>query len=163
MEQVGKYHILFVCLGNICRSPAAQGVMQRLADESGLTHRIFLDSAGFGSWHVGDLPDIRMRRKGKEHGYQFDHRARVIDKQTDFKKFDKILVMDRSNYSDALNLAPTEQAKDKIEYLASYMTRHPGQSDIPDPYYGTEKDFEKVIELLEDACTGLLTKLKLQL
>ena len=92
-----KISLLFVCLGNICRSPAAEGIMQHLVDEAGLTNRFIIDSAGIGGWHVGDLPDKRMRRCGKTFGYDFCSRARQIQAD-DFKHFDYIIVMDSDNY-----------------------------------------------------------------
>ena len=94
-----KVSILFICLGNICRSPAAHAVMQHLVEERGCADRYMIDSAGIGNWHVGQLPDKRMREHGRQRGYSVDHRARQFDTRRDFELFDKIVVMDEDNYS----------------------------------------------------------------
>ena len=107
-----KISLLFVCLGNICRSPAAEGIMQHLVDEAGLTNRFIIDSAGIGGWHVGDLPDKRMRRCGKTFGYDFCSRARQIQAD-DFKHFDYIIVMDSDNYRQASSMASSDSEKSK--------------------------------------------------
>lgn len=151
--------ILFICLGNICRSPAADGIMHRLVSQAGLDDQYLIDSAGIGSWHVGQLPDQRMRRHGQRHGYLFNHRARQFKPQ-DFDRFDLIAVMDHENYHDVSRQARTETDRLKIISMSDYLQHHPGQSTIPDPYYGSDSDFEWVIELLEDACDGLLKQLR---
>ena len=151
-----KLKLLFICLGNICRSPAAQGIMQALVDKKGLNEKIFIDSAGIGNWHVGQLPDRRMRTCGARHGYDFNHRARQFKADMDFDLFDTILVMDNQNLADIRSMAHNETEKGKVVALAHYLRNHSGQHDIPDPYYGSMSDFEHVIELLEDACSGLL-------
>ena len=155
-----KISLLFVCLGNICRSPAAEGIMQHLVDEAGLTNRFVIDSAGIGGWHVGDLPDKRMRRCGKAHGYDFCSRARQLQAE-DFNRFDYIIVMDSDNYRQASSLARNSRQQEKIRMMADYLTAHPMYTYIPDPYYGGEKDFELVIELLEDACRGMMEELRI--
>ena len=151
-------HILFICLGNICRSPAADGIMRHLVSERGLDGEFLIDSAGIGSWHVSQLPDHRMRRQGERHGYYFDHRARQFS-AADFDRFDLVVVMDQENFYDVSRQARTDADRRKIVRMSDYLQHHPGQSTIPDPYYGGERDFEYVIELLEDACAGLLQKL----
>ena len=150
--------ILFICLGNICRSPAADGIMRHLVSEQGLDDQFMIDSAGIGSWHVGQLPDRRMRRQGERHGYTFDHRARQFS-AADFDRFDLVAVMDQENYHDVSRQARSDADRQKIIRMSDYLQHHPGQRTIPDPYYGSDKDFEYVIELLEDACSGLLQKL----
>lgn len=147
--------LLFVCLGNICRSPAAEGIMKQLVQSRGLADDFHIDSAGIGSWHAGQLPDRRMRQHGAAHGYNFDSRARQI-RRDDFDRFDHIIVMDHENLSDVTALARNEQDRSKILCMADYLQHHPGQRTVPDPYYGGDRDFELVIELLEDACEGLL-------
>ena len=114
MTKKGKIRILFICLGNICRSPAAHGVMQRLVDDSGLSGMFEIDSAGVGNWHVGDLPDARMRRHGKARGYVFDHRARQFDASTDFDRFDHIVTMDEENYRNITSMAQTESRRAQV-------------------------------------------------
>lgn len=151
-----KLKLLFICLGNICRSPAAQGIMQALVDKKGLNEKFFVDSAGIGNWHVGQLPDRRMRTCGARHGYDFNHRARQFRPNEDFNKFDYFLVMDNQNYIDICAMTHDETQKRKVKAFAHYLRNHSRQQDIPDPYYGSISDFEHVIELLEDACSGLL-------
>ena len=150
--------ILFVCLGNICRSPAAEGIMKRLVSQRGRDGEFYIDSAGMGSWHVGQLPDRRMREHGQRHGYDFNHRARQFS-VVDFARFDVIIAMDSGNERSLLGLAQTADDRRKIVPMGDYLRRHPGQHTIPDPYYGDGRDFEYVIELLEDACEGLLQRL----
>ncbi|MBR1505953.1 MAG: low molecular weight phosphotyrosine protein phosphatase [Prevotella sp.] len=150
--------ILFICLGNICRSPAADGIMKHLVSERGLTNEFMIDSAGIGSWHVGQLPDSRMRQCGQRHGYTFDHRARQFSAK-DFDRFDYIAVMDHENYHDVARQARSSADLQKIIRMSDYLTHHPNQQTVPDPYYGTERDFEFALELLEDACDGLLKAL----
>ena len=151
-----KTRLLFICLGNICRSPAAQGIMQHLVDSRGLTNRFVIDSAGIGSWHIGDLPDRRMRDHGRRHGYTFGHRARQFHASADFDRFDWILTMDDANYEEITCQALTDGERAKVVPLARYLRHHPGAKDIPDPYFGGDAGFERVISLLEDACEGLL-------
>lgn len=151
-----KIKLLFVCLGNICRSPAAHAVMQTKVDEALLTDRFEIDSAGIGDWHVGQPPDRRMRRIGGDYGYNINHIARQFSAPDDFRRFDGIYVMDADNYTDVERMADTNGGKQKIKLLADFMTRHADRKYIPDPYYGDETDFKLTIELIEDACDGLL-------
>ena len=150
-----KHTILFICLGNICRSPAAEGIMKAFVEKAGLGNQFEIDSAGIGSWHVGQLPDSRMRKCGIEHGYQFDSHARQFQK-SDFNRFDTIVVMDNDNYRAITSMASTQEQKDKVVRIADYLTSHCEYTTVPDPYYGDYSDFELVITLLEDACHGLL-------
>lgn len=153
-----KQRLLFICLGNICRSPAADGIMHHLVEARGLTDDFYIDSAGIGSWHVGQLPDYRMRRCGERHGYVFDHRARQFS-AADFDRFDLIAVMDHENYHDVARQARSAADRRKIIRMSDYLRHHPGQQTVPDPYYGDDRDFEFAVELLEDACEGLLDEL----
>ena len=155
-----KTRILFVCLGNICRSPAAEGIMCHLAKVKGCSHRIEVDSAGIGSWHVGQLPDQRMRRHGARHGYDFNSRARQFNAE-DFSRFDYIVGMDKENIRDILRKARNDSETSKVICMADYLSRHPHHHEIPDPYYGNDSDFELVIDLLEDACEQLLLDLNI--
>ena len=153
-----KQRLLFVCLGNICRSPAAEGIMQHLVDERGLSDQFHIESAAIGPWHIGDLPDRRMRQCGARHGYDFHSRAQQLDSSY-FDRFDLIIGMDHENIRAIRAKARNDADSRKIRLMADYLHRHPNQSTVPDPYYGTERDFELVIELLEDACEGLLDHL----
>lgn len=147
--------LLFICLGNICRSPAAHAVMQRLVDEAGLANQFEIDSAGIGGWHVGQLPDERMRRHGRKRGYRIDHRARQFSARRDFPYYDAIYVMDEENYRVVTSRAESEEEKSKVRRLADYLTEHRAAT-IPDPYYGGAEDFEYALDLIEDACGELL-------
>uniref|UniRef100_A0AB33JNZ2 protein-tyrosine-phosphatase n=1 Tax=Prevotella sp. GTC17262 TaxID=3236797 RepID=A0AB33JNZ2_9BACT len=149
--------ILFICLGNICRSPAADGVMKHLVKEAGREKEILIDSAGIGDWHIGQLPDARMRQTGAKRGYQFDHHARQFQ-TTDFSQFDHIYVMDNENYRIITQMARTDAERNKVERLADYLQEHRSET-IPDPYYGTMADFDHALDLIEDACTHLLEEL----
>ncbi|MBO4826615.1 MAG: low molecular weight phosphotyrosine protein phosphatase [Prevotella sp.] len=158
MTEKGKVtRVLFVCLGNICRSPAAEGIMRQMAEEHGMGHRFFIDSAGIGSWHVGQLPDRRMRRHGERHGYRFESRARQFS-MADFARFDLIVGMDEENVADLMAMARTEDDAKKIRCMKDYLVNHPHLRSVPDPYYGGDRDFELVIELLEDGCAELIRK-----
>ena len=159
MMKSGKHTVLFICLGNICRSPAAEGIMKSLVEKEGMSDDFFIDSAAIGSWHIGQLPDSRMRKCGAEHGYRFDSHARQFQK-SDFQRFDLIVVMDNENYRAITSMASSQADKDKVVRIADYLTHHREYTTVPDPYYGDYSDFELVIELLEDACQGLLDSIK---
>lgn len=156
---IPNYKILFICLGNICRSPAAHAIMQKLVDNAGLSDHFFIDSAGIGSWHVGQLPDSRMRKHGSRRGYNINHRARQFNACADFSRFDYIVVMDDDNYHTICNLAPADKARDKVVRMADYLSEHPHATSVPDPYYGGAADFELALDLIEDGCKGILHKL----
>ena len=153
MSVNGKYRILFVCLGNICRSPAAQGIFQSIVDSAGESAGFEVDSAGTYSGHQGDLPDRRMREAAASRGYVLSHRARPVTSM-DFLDFDLIVAMDDNNYADLMHLAPSVESSRKIKRMAGYLTGH-SISYIPDPYYMGRDGFELVLDLLENACTNL--------
>lgn len=131
-----------VCLGNICRSPLAEGIMQYLADKQGLDWHI--DSAGTGGWHVGEGPDRRSVRTARNHGIDISKQVCRQFRRHDFNVFDLILVMDRYNLSDVQNMAPDEEAAAKVKLLL-------GDREVPDPYYD-DSQFEPVFELIEQGC-----------
>ena len=153
-----KKRILFICLGNICRSPAAEGVMRELVHHAGRDDEFEIDSAGIGGWHVGQLPDNRMRNHGAQRGYKFDSRARQFSKN-DFSHFDYIFVMDHDNFRAVSAMAPTPVDQVKVRMLTDYLQHHPNASVVPDPYYGGPEDFDYALDLIEDACQGLLNRL----
>lgn len=153
-----NHTVLFICLGNICRSPAAEGIMKAKVEEKGLASQFYIDSAAIGPWHVGQLPDSRMRRCGAAHGYCFDSHARQFDK-SDFAKFDYIVVMDNDNYRAITRMASSDEEREKVVCMASYLRQHRDYTTVPDPYYGDESDFEVVITLLEDALEGLIEEI----
>ena len=158
MSKTGKYNVLFICLGNICRSPAAQAVMQAMVDERGLTDRFYIDSAGIGGWHIGDLPDKRMRVHARPRGYELTHRARKVQ-SSDFEEFDLIVCMDASNVDDLCNLAMTLEQQDKVVMMGDYIRQYPNYDHVPDPYYEGSEGFELVLDLLQDACDNLLDRI----
>lgn len=153
----GKEHvsILFVCLGNICRSPAAEGVMQRLVDERGLSEHFTIDSAGTGGWHIGQLPDKRMRVHAQRRGLTLNHICRQVSVD-DFDRFDIIVAMDGENEYNLRELAPTVEATEKIVRMADFIRMATRYDYIPDPYYEGAEGFELVLDLLEDSCQNLL-------
>lgn len=153
--------LLFVCLGNICRSPAAEGVMRRVVASAGLESSVHIDSAGTGDWHIGHLPDLRMRKAAAARGYELEHRARQIQVQ-DFHRFGLIITMDQSNFQNVSKLAPHEGAMLKIKAFTAFCSRHQ-ISEVPDPYYGSAQDFEHVLDILEDGCHGILHTIKQQM
>ena len=158
MTESKKYSILFICLGNICRSPAAQAVMQRLVDERGLTERFYIDSAGIGGWHIGDLPDKRMRVHARPRGYELTHRARRVQ-ASDFEDFDLIVGMDAANVDDLRSLSATIEQQNKVQMMGDYIRQYPNYDYVPDPYYEGSEGFELVLDLLEDACANLLNRI----
>lgn len=153
-----KYKILFVCLGNICRSPAAEEILKHKLKEKGLGNSFEVDSAGTSGYHDGDLPDRRMRQHGKKRGYNFDSISRKIT-LNDFYDFDLIITMDDSNFSNVLRLAPDLESEKKVHKMIEYFNKY-SHDHIPDPYYEGADGFELVIDLLEDACEGLLSDLE---
>lgn len=151
--------ILFVCLGNICRSAAANGIMEAIVVREGLQHAVEVDSAGTYGGHAGDLPDYRMRAAAATRGYNLTHRARRIT-EDDFYLFDYIIVMDDNNYESVSRLAPERKYLDKVYRFVEFCTKHDNWSYVPDPYYEGREGFELVLDLLEDGCEGVLSRVK---
>lgn len=143
--------ILFVCMGNICRSPTAEGVMRHLLAQRGLDGEIELDSAGTGAWHAGEPPDPRATAAARRRGIALGGAARQV-RPSDFEDFDLLVAMDRSNLRDLLALAPDEAARRKVRLLLD-------DADVPDPYFGGERGFDEVLELVSGACERLLDEL----
>ena len=150
--------ILFVCLGNICRSPAAENIMNHLIEEVGLSDCFICDSAGTGGWHVGAPPDRRMRAAAKARGMNFVGAARQFQ-TSDLREFDLILAMDNDNYRNILALDPQGKFIDKVKMMCDYCETYK-DLEVPDPYYGKVDGFNYVIDLLFDACGGLLKSLR---
>jgi protein-tyrosine phosphatase len=153
--------ILFVCMGNICRSPTAEGVMRGLLRDAGLEDRVELDSAGTGGWHAGDPPDARATAAARTRGVVLDGAARAVTAE-DFEHFDLLLAMDRENERDLLARAPDAEARAKVRLLREFDPEAvaAGDLDVPDPYYGGVHGFEHVLDLVEAACRGLLAQLR---
>lgn len=148
--------ILFVCMGNICRSPTAEAVFTALLAEAGLQDRFEIDSAGTHAYHVGHSPDDRSMAAALARGIDMQHlRARQVE-AADFNRFDRLIVMDRANLDELKNRFP-DQSLDKISLMMSYATQR-SESEVPDPYYGGEDGFELVLDLLADASEGLLAE-----
>jgi protein-tyrosine phosphatase len=152
------YKLLFVCLGNICRSPAAENIMNYLVEEKGLSESIISDSAGTSSYHIGSVPDRRMNAAATHKlGITLKGRARQFEK-SDLRDFDLILAMDKENYANILSLDPSGEYGDKVRLMCDFCSRHT-LKEVPDPYYGGTEGFNHVIDLLVDACEGLLNQL----
>lgn len=150
--------ILFVCLGNICRSPAAEEIMRRLVADAGLDKEIVLDSAGLIDYHEGEPADGRMRAHAARRGYQITHLSRPV-RYDDFFDFDLIVGMDDRNISRLKALAPGLEEERKVVRMTDYC-RLKVADHVPDPYYGGASGFENVLDILEDACAGLLDTLR---
>jgi protein-tyrosine phosphatase len=146
--------ILFVCLGNICRSPSAENIMNYLVKEQGKSNLITSDSAGTASYHTGASPDRRMAIAAQKRDITLTGKARQFAKQ-DFLEFDLILAMDRSNYQNIMALDPDREYQDKVRMICDFCRTH-GDREVSDPYYGGVDGFDYVIDLLFDACSGLL-------
>ena len=151
--------ILFVCLGNICRSPGAEAIMKAWIKKEGKEKEFLIDSAGLYSGHAGALPDERMRRHASRRGYVLDSRARTFYPTADFAEFDMIIGMDDQNIRDLQRMATSEEEKNKIFKMTDFCQRFSYRDSVPDPYYGGDSGFELVLDLLEDAVEGLLTYL----
>lgn len=154
------YKLLFVCLGNICRSPSAENIMNYLIKQKGLGDQILCDSAGTSSYHIGASPDQRMKAAAARRGIELVGRARQFD-VSDFEKFDLILAMDQENYQDILTLDSQSRYRHKVRLMCEFATRHQVK-EVPDPYYGGKAGFDRVIDLLLDACEGLLSEIQLR-
>lgn len=143
--------ILMVCLGNICRSPLAQGVLEELIQKNNLDWQV--DSAGTSGFHVGNKPDPRSRDVAMLHGIDIDHQRARQFKKDDFFKFDRILAMDRSNYQKIISQVPNESYRDKVDLLLNFINPN-GDQSVPDPYY--EGGFEEIYTVIERACQKLI-------
>lgn len=152
-----KTRILFVCLGNICRSSSAEEIMRTLLRKNGMEDRVEVDSAGILSYHEGELPDARMRSHAARRGYNLIHRSRPV-RTEDFYDFDLIIGMDDRNIDDLKERAPGVEEMKKIHRMTEYCVNTMADY-VPDPYYGGATGFEHVLDLLEDACQGLLDTL----
>jgi protein-tyrosine phosphatase len=153
--------ILFVCLGNICRSPTAEGVMRNLVERAGLEDSIELDSAGTGAWHVGSPPDQRATAAARSRGVALVGAARQVT-ASDFEEFDLLLAMDGSNMHELRRRARDEDQRAKVRLLREFdpASSHSDDLDVPDPYYGGDGGFDEVFDLVRAACEGLLKEVR---
>ncbi|MDT8387559.1 MAG: low molecular weight protein-tyrosine-phosphatase [Thiogranum sp.] len=158
---MSKISVLFICMGNICRSPTAQGVFTRLVEDAQLSHLIQIDSAGTHAYHVGNPPDERATQAAARRGIDLSpQRARRVE-VADFERFDYLLAMDRSNLEDLLIECP-EPHQQKLRLFLDFADQ-PSQQDVPDPYYGGPQGFERVLDLVEEAAQGLLQDIRSRL
>jgi protein-tyrosine phosphatase len=151
--------LCFVCLGNICRSPIAEGVMRQLVREAKLEDRITVASAGTAGYHAGDPPDRRAAAAGKRRGVPVSGRACQFQR-SDWERFDYVLALDRSNYEDLCATLPNVEAKKKLYLLRSFDPASPAGASVPDPYYGGDEGFDEVLELCFAACRPLLEQIR---
>ncbi|MFD2228587.1 low molecular weight protein-tyrosine-phosphatase [Alkalimarinus sediminis] len=151
--------VLFVCLGNICRSPTAHGVFDGVLKREKLTSKVLVDSAGTAAWHIGKSPDERSQLAAKNRGYDLSYLSARQVEPSDFEGFDYILAMDKSNYANLIEQS-SPAFHHKIKLFLDYAQTFT-ESEVPDPYYGGAKGFDRVLDLVEDACEGLLRDIRL--
>ena len=153
-----KKKVLFVCLGNICRSPAAEGVFNQMVKRRNLENQFEIDSAGTGGWHIGEPADWRMQRHAGKRGYNLTSTSRKFNPLYDFEHFDYIIGMDNENIAALKSLSQNPDHLSKISKMTDYRQNW-NYTSVPDPYYGGEDGFELVLDIIEDACEGLLNKI----
>ncbi|MDX1647476.1 MAG: low molecular weight protein-tyrosine-phosphatase [Longimicrobiales bacterium] len=151
--------VLFVCLGNICRSPLAEGIFRHLVTEAGLDGRFLVESAGTGAWHVGERPDARAEMVANQHGIELESRARQID-ESDLQRFDYVIAMDRENLRNIQRMADASGSEASIHLLREFDPEGGAGDEIPDPYYGGASGFENVYEMVHRSCRALLDRLR---
>lgn len=155
-----KISVLFCCMGNICRSPTAEVVFRSRVEEAGLAQQISIDSVGTHDYHIGDPPDQRTQRAARQRGYDLSSlRGRQVE-VADFSRFDYVLAMDNANMAILYRLCPQHQ-RDRLGLFLEYANRHK-EREVPDPYYGGEDGFERVLDMVEDAAAGLLQHIQKQ-
>jgi protein-tyrosine phosphatase len=153
-----KISVLFCCMGNICRSPTAEAVFRHKVEEAGLASSILVDSVGTHDYHIGNPPDLRTQHAAKLRGYDLSSlRGRQVE-VNDFSRFDYVLAMDNANMSILYRLCPKLQ-RDRLKLFLEFASKHK-EREVPDPYYGTGDGFERVLDMVEDAATGLLKHIK---
>lgn len=147
--------VLMVCLGNICRSPLAEGILRSKIN----SQHVFVDSAGTGAWHSGELPDKRSIAVARKNGIDLTNQRARLFLEEDFDRFDHIYVMDQSNYKNVCKLAPNEEALGKVQLILNEI--HPDQNrEVPDPYYGGDSGFDHVFQMLDEACNSIKQKIE---
>jgi protein-tyrosine phosphatase len=151
--------ICFVCLGNIVRSPLAEGLFRKLVEEAGVNHKYQIESAGTSDWHIGESPDKRMERVAASHGLNYSNLARQYQPE-DFERFDLIVAMDNTNRQDLMEMLPGEKSSKKIYLLREFDPFSEPNESVPDPYYGDMESFEQVYQIVERSCNGLFQALE---
>lgn len=154
--------LLFVCLGNICRSPSAEAVMKELVEKNGLESNFHIDSAGTSGWHNGDGADARMKAHAIRRGIELTSISRKFYPDSDFEEFDMIIGMDDQNIRDLMAMSSNDNERSKIHKMTDFCRRFDHVDSVPDPYYGGDQGFELVLDILEDACEGLLERIMLE-
>ena len=154
---MAKHRILFVCLGNICRSPMAEGVFRRIAEDEGVLHLFNVDSAGLGRWHIGQAPDTRAQNAARKRGIDISGQSARQVKHGDFARFDLLLAMDGENYQELIQLAPGD-ARHKVRRFLDFAPEAPARN-VPDPFFGGPEGFDHALDLIEQAARGLLATL----
>jgi protein-tyrosine phosphatase len=154
---MAKHRLLFVCLGNICRSPMAEGVFRRVAAEESVLDRFEIDSAGLGNWHVGQAPDTRAQHAARTRGIDISGQSARQVTRADYARFDLLLAMDSANFDELMQLAPRAE-RHKIRQFLDFAP-HVAARDVPDPFFGGSEGFDHALNLIEAAARGLLTEL----
>jgi protein-tyrosine phosphatase len=155
----GKIRVCFVCSGNICRSPTAEGVFKKLVTDAGLAHAFHVESFGIGNWHVGERPDPRTIRAAEARGYRLESRAQHW-KAHHFERFDYVVAMDKTHVLSLHRLASTDAMKGKVSLARDHVADGPRDLDVPDPYYGEVEGFDEVVDICVEACAALLEVLR---
>ena len=155
-----KTKVLFVCLGNICRSPTAEAIFDHLIEMNNLQEQLVSDSAGTSNYHIGERPDPRTLTHGEARSYKFKSLGRQFDPDSDFEAFDRILCMDDSNYQNVTAMAPSRELSKKVQRMADFFPQGSKYSFVPDPYYEGHEGFDLVLDLLEEACANLLADIQ---